>query len=41
DIKRSHEPEKRRHELPIALIGVVIAGVVLIFLIFNFVFKGG
>ena len=41
DIKRSHEPEKRRHELPIALIGAVIAGIILIFLIFNFVFKGG
>jgi len=38
DIKRAHEPEKRRHEMPWALIGLVVAGVIFIFLVFRMIF---
>jgi len=40
DIKRSHEPEKRKIEFPIWLIALVVTGVIFIFLMFNFLMKG-
>lgn len=41
DVKRSHEPEKRRTEIPIYLIGLAITGVIMIFLLFHFLTRGG
>lgn len=41
DIKRAHQPEKRKLELPWALIGLVIAGIIFIFVVFRMIFAGG
>ncbi len=38
DIKKAHMPEKRRHEFPWILIGLVITGIIFIFMIFRFIF---
>ena len=41
DIKKAHEPEKRKLEFPWALIGLVACGIFLIFLIFSFLTRSG
>lgn len=41
DIKKAHEPEKRKHEIPWILIGLGITGLMLIFLIFHYMTRGG
>lgn len=39
DIKRSHEPEKRKIEIPYFLIGAAVLGLILLLLVFNMMLK--